>query len=440
MKDSGVPWLEQVPVDWEIRRARYLVREVDIRSTRGSEVHLSMSQRLGLVPSTEIEERRLVSASYVGAKLCAPDDLVLNRLKAHLGVFARALQCGLVSPDYTVLRGIANAVSMAFVEYVLRSSACRIELRTRAKGLVEGFWRLYTDDFYQISLPVPPIAEQRAIVQFLDEVDRRIRRYVRAKQKLIRLLEEQKQAIIHRAMTRGLDPKVRLKPSGVDSLGNVPKHWSVKRLKWVTRLQRGYDLPADHRIPGPIPVVSSGGIIGTHQEARCKGPGVVIGRYGSTDAVFFVEQDFWPHNTALFVTDFHGNRPRWCYYMLRAISKADHSSKSAVPGVDRKDLFEINVSAAPVSEQDSIIEGIETASGGLDSSIAVAQREIALLREYRARLIDDVVTGKLDVREAAAKLSDEADEPKAPDQAEALGDSDQAESDDADAIAGETDD
>ncbi len=91
--------------------------------------------------------------------------------------------------------------------------------------------RLYWDDFKQMPSPVPPPEEQAAIVRFLDHVDRRIRRYIRAKQKLIALLNEQKQAIIHRAVTRGLDPNVRLKPSGVEWLGEVPEHWEVRRLK-----------------------------------------------------------------------------------------------------------------------------------------------------------------------------------------------------------------
>ena len=163
-KDSGAPWLDRVPDHWDVTRSRNLLREVDTRSKTGEETHLSMSQRLGLVPSSAIEEKRLVSESYVGAKLCELDDLVLNRLKAHLGVFARASQPGLVSPDYTVLRSVSNSATIAFLEYVLRSLPCRTELRTRAKGLVEGFWRLYTDDFYQIKLPVPPVSEQNAIV------------------------------------------------------------------------------------------------------------------------------------------------------------------------------------------------------------------------------------------------------------------------------------
>jgi type I restriction enzyme S subunit len=111
--DAGAPWLGRVPKHWDVTRARNLLREMDVRSKTGAETHLSMSQRLGLVPSAEMEQRRLVSESSVGAKLCEIGDLVLNRLKAHLGVFARASQPGLVSPDYTVLRRISDSVAIA---------------------------------------------------------------------------------------------------------------------------------------------------------------------------------------------------------------------------------------------------------------------------------------------------------------------------------------
>ena len=139
-------------------------------------------------------------------------------------------------------------------------------------------------------------------------------------------------------------------------------------------------------------------------EAKCVGPGVVMGRYGSTDAVFYVEHDFWPHNTSLFVTDFHNNIPKWCYHLLGSITKADHAGKSAVPGVDRKDLFQIVVAVPPTDEQLEIVRSIAADSQHLNNAISAAQRGVDLVREYRTCLIADVVTGKLDVREVAAGL------------------------------------
>jgi type I restriction enzyme S subunit len=162
LKPSGIPWLGDIPKHWEVRRGKFLFREVDDRSKEGKETHLAMSQRLGLVPSSMVDSA-MRSESYAGAKLCQEGDLVLNRLKAHLGVFALAKQGGVISPDYSVFRKRA-AISIEYYESVLRSSACRRELRIRAKGLVEGFWRLYTDDFYDIRLPVPPLVEQQEIM------------------------------------------------------------------------------------------------------------------------------------------------------------------------------------------------------------------------------------------------------------------------------------
>ena len=129
-----------------------------------------------------------------------------------------------------------------------------------------------------------------------------------------------------------------------------------------------------------------------------------MGRYGSTDAVFYVERDFWPHNTSLFVTHFQGNMRKWCYYLLRSITKADHAGKSAVPGLDRKDLFQIVVPVPPVGEQREVVRAIELATHNLDEALSTVQRQSTLLREYRTRLLADTVTGKLDVREAAAAL------------------------------------
>lgn len=167
LKASGISWLAQIPQHWAVLRSKYIFREVDMRSANGEETHLSMSQKLGLVRSSGIEEKRLVSESYAGAKLCDKDDLVLNRLKAHLGVFALAPEHGLVSPDYTVFRAVRE-VDARYFEAVYRTPACRVDLRRRAKGIVQGFWRLYTDDFYDIRVPVPPIDEQKRIVAQLD--------------------------------------------------------------------------------------------------------------------------------------------------------------------------------------------------------------------------------------------------------------------------------
>lgn len=406
---SGIGWMSTMPSDWERKRLKTLFREVDRRSTTGTEKLLSLRMRRGLIGHVDAGGKPIDPEALVGFKRVAPGQVVMNRMRAASGLFAITPEAGLVSPDYAVF-DVLSGVNARFYVELFKTPMMAAVFRAESKGLGTGdagFLRLYTDRFGTIGVPFPPPDQQAAIVRFLDHANRRMQRFIRAKQMLIKLLEEQKQAIILRAITRGLDPNVRMKPSGVEWLGEVPKHWEVKRLKWVTRLQRGYDLPAERRVAGPYPVVSSGGVIDTHREAKCSGPGVVMGRYGSTDAVFYIEQDFWPHNTSLFVTDFQGNSPEWCFYLLRSITKADHAGKSAVPGVDRKDLFQILVPRPELAEQEQTISAIHAANTEVSDAVRVAEREVELLREYRSRLIADVVTGKLDVRKAAAPLPDE---------------------------------
>ena len=132
------------------------------------------------------------------------------------------------------------------------------EVEDISRGIVPDRNRLYWDSFKQLVSIVPSTDEQKLIVRFLDFHSSAIAHGINAKRKLIAILNEQKQAIIHRAVTRGFDPNIRLKPCGIDWLGDVPEGWELKRLKWVTRLQRGYDLPADQRIQGPYPPAKPG--------------------------------------------------------------------------------------------------------------------------------------------------------------------------------------
>jgi type I restriction enzyme S subunit len=189
LRSSGVEWIGDVPAHWRVLRSRYLFREIDLRSGTDEEMHLSMSQKLGLVPSEMVEQKTLISESYAGGKTCEPEDLVLNRLKAHLGVFALANQRGVVSPDYTVFRK-RHSLNMKYFVYVLRSPLCRRELRIRAKGIVQGFWRLYTDDFYDIRLPVPPVDEQDEIVRAISLRTEKLETYVAETEREIALLRE----------------------------------------------------------------------------------------------------------------------------------------------------------------------------------------------------------------------------------------------------------
>ncbi|WP_249677800.1 restriction endonuclease subunit S [Pseudomonas abieticivorans] len=200
MKDSGIDWIGQIPAHWAVQRNKHMFVEINERSAKGTEQHLSMSQKLGLVPANLVE-KSLVSESYEGAKLVRVGDLVLNRLKAHLAVFSIAPMEGLVSPDYSVFRPFVDGASSQYYEALFKTSKYLGELRLRVRGIVEGFYRLYTDSFMDIPLLIPPQVEQGEIVAHLDQLASRFEAAISIKQDQIDTLKEYKTCLINAAVT-----------------------------------------------------------------------------------------------------------------------------------------------------------------------------------------------------------------------------------------------
>ncbi|HNU73137.1 MAG TPA: restriction endonuclease subunit S, partial [Thermodesulfobacteriota bacterium] len=232
-KDSGVLWLGEIPEHWEVLPSRALFTEIKERD-HPEEQMLSVTITKGVVlqqallaDSSKKDSSNQDKSAY---KLVRPGDIVYNKMRAWQGAIGTSNYKGIVSPAYVVQRP-RDGIRSRFYHYMLRTPAFAKEAERWSYGITSDMWSLRPEHFKMIYVCLTPLPEQAAIVRFLDHVDRRIRRYIRAKQKLIKLLEEQKQAIIHRAVTRGLDPNVRLKPSGVEWLGDVPEHWEVVPLR-----------------------------------------------------------------------------------------------------------------------------------------------------------------------------------------------------------------
>ena len=426
-KESGLPWFGEIPAHWQTRRNRFLFREVDRRSKYGEETHLSMSQVHGLVPSKGLGRKSLQSENYAGGKLVAEHDLVLNRLKAHLGVFARAKQAGVVSPDYTVFRPKGD-VSVQYCESLFKTPMYVGEFRRRTKGIVEGFWRLYTDDFYNVTALLPPPEEQDQIVAYLRVQDAHIARFIKAKRDLIKLLTEQKLRIIDHAVTRGLDAAVTLKPSGIEWLGEVPEHWEVVLIKHVADVRfSGVDKHShDHETPVHLcnytDVYKNDRITDNMDLMRATATTAEIGRLTLKAGDVILTKDsetpddigvpaWGPNDLPGVVCAYHLGLLRPVpdrvlgEFLFRAIGSARTAQQFHVlaTGVTRFALGKHDVKNAvitlpPIEEQTTICRWITEECQPLDDAITRAEEEIKLIREYRDRLIADVVTGQIDVR------------------------------------------
>ena len=227
-RDSGIPWLGEVPAHWKVQRIKILFREKDQRSGDGLGTLLSLTRDRGLIPKRDELRRRMSASDLSKYKVCMSGEIVMNRMQAWSGMFSVPPMTGLVSPDYSVF--VLTRPSDADVNYferLFKTSILVDQFVELSHGIGSGFNRLYTPEFGGVPVTVPPMPEQTAIVRFLDHADRRIRRYIRAKEKLIALLEEQKQAIIHQAVTGRIDvrtgqPYPAYKPSGAEWMEDVP--------------------------------------------------------------------------------------------------------------------------------------------------------------------------------------------------------------------------
>jgi type I restriction enzyme S subunit len=236
-KDSGVPWLGKIPTRWDVRRMKLLLREVDSRSSTGKEQLLRVSQYTGVTQrkaTDGFDAPDTRASSLVGYKRVSTDDLVINIMLAWNGSMGVSRYEGIASPAYCVYRFKGGARPWYYHE-LLRLPLYKGRIKTASTGVVESRLRLYSDDLGRIEAIQPPPEDQDAIVRFIDYANGRLERAIRAKRKVIALLHEQKRVIIHRAVTRGLDATVPLKPSGIPWLGDIPKHWEVLRSKYIYR-------------------------------------------------------------------------------------------------------------------------------------------------------------------------------------------------------------
>ncbi len=259
---------------------------------------------------------------------------------------------------------------------------------------------LLIDKINNLIFTIPHLSEQTAIADFLDRKTAELDSLIEKKARLIQLYEEEKAAMTNQAVTQGLDPHVSMKPSGIEWLGDIPAYWEVKRLKYVAYFSRGFDLSSSNFKKGIYPVYGSNGIIGYHNEFTTKAPSITIGRSGSVGEINFVDKDFWAHNTSLYLLKNFKNVTKFLFFLLSVLDLKSYSEGTAVGTLNRNNIHEILVAVPTVPEQTAIVTHIETECARIDAIIAKFKKQIRLFREYRTTLISEVVTGKIDVREA----------------------------------------
>ena len=438
-KPSGVPWLGDLPEHWDVRRGGWLFRKMDRPVRDVDEVTTCFRDGTVTLRKNRRTEGFTESLQEIGYQGVRKGDLVIHQMDAFAGAVGVSDSDGKGTPVYSVCHPTQHADPFYYA-HIVREMARNQWILALAKGIRERSTDFRYSEFARQTLPLPPLSEQAAIVRYLDYVDRRIHRYINAKRKLIALLEEEKQAIVNRAVTRGLDPNVRLKPSGVEWLGDVPEHWEVGRAKFFYR-------EADERsTTGTEELMSVSHITGVTPRKKsvtmflaesntgyklCRPGDIVINTMWAYMAALGVARQnglvspsygvYRPLNTECLSHDYVDSLLRTEAYRTNYLIRSTGITSSRLR-LYPESFLDISLLCPPSIEQTAIVEYLQRATADIDAAITRALRQIELLQEYRTRLIADVVTGKLDVRAAAALLPDKADQEEPMDEGSPLAD------------------
>jgi type I restriction enzyme S subunit len=432
-KESGSRWLGAVPVTWGVQNLRTLISKRTERD-RADLPLLSVARERGVFVRslTDADENHnVIPDDLSNYKVARAGNLVINKMKAWQGSMGIAPCDGIVSPAYFVFDfRIANH---AFGQRLLRSKPYVAHFGQASDGVRVGQWDLSIPGMRQIPVLLPPPEEQSAIVRFLDWANGRLDRAIRAKRKVISLLNEQKQAIIHRAVTRGLDPSVPLKPSGIPWLGDIPAHWEVRRLRHLIkgRLTYGANAAAeftnpdwpryiritDFRTDGSLKPDTFRSLPPHVASDYMVSPGdILFARSGATVGKAFLVLTLT--GAACHAGYLIRARPDrslvhphylFAFTQTRAFSawKDSTFNTATIQNIGADKYANLPVPLPSLIEQQAVLESVTVEQRPINATVSRLEREIDLLREYRTRLVADVVTGKLDVREAASKIPDE---------------------------------
>ena len=354
---------------WEQRKFSNLTDRVSMQS---SDPDLPQVEYEDIVSGegTLNKDLRDKEGGKTGIKFYA-GDVLYGKLRPYLMNWLYPQFNGVAVGDFWVLR--ATECDSSFLYRLVQTDGFqRLANVSSGSKMPRADWNLISQSFFAVPADY---AEQRVIAKSLAELDNLITLHQRKYDKLV---------VFKKSMLEKMFPKDGESVPEIRFAGFTDP-WEQRKLGDVAPLQRGFDLPVNQMTPGPYPVVMSNGIGGWHSKYMVKGPGVVTGRSGTIGSLHYIEQNFWPHNTSLWVTSFNGNEPRFIYWLYASIGLERFGSGSGVPTLNRNDVHDLRVGfPCDVAEQ----RRIGTFFSRLDTLITLHQRKLELLQNIKKSLLD----------------------------------------------------
>ena len=404
-RNSGFGWIGEIPSDWEMIRTKFLFSE---RVQKGfpEKPLLAATQTQGVVKKEDYGTRTVTAQKdFHLLKLVKVGDFVIS-LRSFQGGIEISYEEGIISPAYTIMIP-STKVEKNYVKHLFKSKFFILSLNRFVTGIREG-QNIDYKKFKNSFLPVPPFQLQKPIANFLDEKTKQIDNFIKTKEKTIALLQERKAAIINQVVTKGLDPNVPMKHSGIEWLGEIPAHWEVKKLKYVSKIKTGEKDTINKEVDGIHPFYVRSDNIEKISTYSFDGEAVLTAGDGAGVAKVFhyVNGKFDYHQRVYKISNFKEILGRFFFFymkynFIKEVMKI--SAKTTVDSLRLPMLLNFSVTISKKSEQLKIVEFILKIESKINLIIKNIQKEITLIKEYRASLISAAVTGKIDVSGYQAK-------------------------------------
>ena len=392
-KDSGVKWLGEIPSHWEVKRLASYFTERRVKVSDKEYEPLSVT-KLGVFPQWENVAK---TNDGDNRKLVKKGDFVINSRSDRKGSSGVADRDGSVSLINIVLKP-RNTIRADFSNYLLKSYKFIEEYYRNGRGIVADLWTTRYDEMKMIKLTVPPLEEQTAIANYLDTATAKIDAAIAQQQKMIDLLNERKQIIINRAVTKGLNPNAKMKDSGVEWIGEVPEGWEVRKLKHIAKLQSGDTISSDSFTETGYPVFGGNGFRGYTNRFTNDGDYVLIGRQGALCGnVNYAHGRFFASEHAVVVYPHKHENIVWLGEVIRTSNLNQYSQSAAQPGLAVSLIQNICYPYPPKEEREGIALYIAKNIKVIDEGIKNYQEQISLLQERKQIIINEVVTGKIKI-------------------------------------------
>lgn len=427
-KDSGVEWLGEVPEHWEVQSLR-TVAGLYVEKNQPDLPVLSVYREYGVIlKDSRDDNHNATSLDTSNYKVVRPGDLAVNKMKAWQGSLGVSEHHGIVSPAYITCRLNQDKVTGRYIHYLLRSKTLIGALDSISYGVRVGQWDMRFEDFKKVGITIPPKPEQDRIVAFLDQKTAEIDALIAKKQRQIELLDEQKAILINRAVTRGLNPNAKLKPSGIEWIGEIPEHWEVLKLRrLLNNIEQGNSPNAvqDNGDPDQWKVITlsavSKGVFRNdafkpissttvQKEANTLAPGDLLLTRANTRSLVgdaCIVEHVLPHTTFSdlvyrFLPNSRANSKYLLRYLLANASRSQierdaRGSNETMCKVSHAHIKEWDVALPPMKEQLAIVSYLRRLDQTREGTLNSLKTQIQSLKTFRSTLIAHAVTGRIKV-------------------------------------------